>query len=92
MLEIIINDNMCNITQSFSCDKEMADVFADIIDKIIIDDYIKISPKKCSLTLEEQKSIIAKKRKELLELIDSCKINTEYIYSKENSCAFKDLV
>lgn len=44
-------------------------LITDIIDMIIIDEYIKSSPKMIELNAEEHISFIKDKRKEILELI-----------------------
>ncbi|MGN1457368.1 MAG: hypothetical protein ACI4XP_05365, partial [Acutalibacteraceae bacterium] len=44
-LEVIVNekDEIITLSQSFSCDQQIADVLSEIIDRIIIDNEIKSS-------------------------------------------------
>lgn len=85
MLKILIDHKQTLIEQSFSCKEETADTLALIIDRIIIDEYIKTSEMTMNLPVEEQCKIVLEQRNQMLELINNHSIETEYIYSSENT-------
>lgn len=73
------------LQQNFSTDEELANTLAEILERTIIDQFIKISPKDMAMPLPEQEQFIKTKRAEILSLIANHKIDTSYIFSEENS-------
>lgn len=74
----------------FDADKNIADDFTEILDKIIIDIYLKTnifsSNEYINLSNEEKKQFVLKKREEILEkMIQNEFTLLEYINSKESS-------
>lgn len=68
-----------DIEQDFSCDADFADAMRTIIDRILIDELIRITPSERGKSPTEQKSMISNKRKELLKLIDSQEPDMTYV-------------
>lgn len=73
---IIIRKNISN--------GEFVDIISECIDKILIDEFIKISPKEKAASKEEQETLIKKQKAEMLKKIYERNIDLDYIYSEEN--------
>lgn len=73
---IIIRKNISN--------GELVDVLSECIDKILIDEFIKISPKEKAAGKEEQETLIKKQKAEMLKKIYERNIDLDYIHSEEN--------
>ncbi len=86
-LEVIVNERneIIALSQSFSCEQQIADVLSEIIDRIIIDNEIKSSPKEKARPLNEQIQLITNKRNEILIKIKEHQIDTAYIALDEDS-------
>lgn len=84
-VEILEKNEILTLDQSFSCKEEVADIFAEILDRIIIDEYIKASPMTMELPCEKQREIILKRKREVLQRMKKRKINFDYIYSSDSS-------
>lgn len=92
MLKIEIDEkgNIKEFKQAFSCDKHLAEVFINLLDMIIIDEYIKISPKDINLSVKEQEEIVLKKRFELIEIMKYREVDIGYISSDKSSDLYAD--
>lgn len=92
MLKIEIDEkgNIREFKQAFSCDKHLAEVFINLLDMIIIDEYIKISPKDINLPVIQQEKIVLTKRLELIEIMKSHKVDLSYIFSEQSSDLYAD--
>ena len=73
---IVIRKNISN--------GEFVDIISECIDKILIDEFIKISPKEKAAGKEEQETLIKKQKAEMLKEIYKRNINLDYIHSEEN--------
>ncbi len=90
-IEIDKNGNIKEFKQAFSCDKHLADVFVTLLDMIIIDEYIKISPKDINMSVKEQEKIILKKRIELVEIMRCHEVDVNYIFCDKSSDLYANL-
>lgn len=93
-LEVIVNEKneIITLLQTFSCVEQLADVISEILDKIIIDNEIKSSPKEKARPLNEQVQLITNKRNEVLLKIKEHQIDTNYISLDENSDGLTEAV
>lgn len=93
MLKIELDEkgNIREFKQAFSCDKHLAEVFINLLDMIIIDEYIKISPKDINLPVNQQEKIILTKRFELIEIMKSHSVDLSYISSDKTSDLYADI-
>lgn len=93
MLKIKIDEKgqIKEFKQAFSCDKHLADVFISLLDMIIMDEYIKISPKDRELPILEQEKFILKKRSELLEIMKHHEVDINYIARNESTSVYSNL-
>lgn len=73
---IIIRKNISN--------GELVDILSECIDKILIDEFIKISPKEKAAGKEEQEILLKEQKAEMLKEIYKRNIDLDYIYSEEN--------
>lgn len=73
---IIIRKNLSN--------GELVDVLSECIDRIIIDEFIKISPKEKAAGKEEQEILLKEQKAEMLKEIYKRNIDLDYIHSEEN--------
>lgn len=73
---IVIRKNISN--------GEFVDIISECIDKILIDEFIKISPKEKAAGKEKQETLIKKQKAEMLKEIYKRNIDLDYIYSEEN--------
>lgn len=76
------------IDQSLVDIKDISDTLSILLERIIIDTYIKPSPKIMDLPPNEQKSILLAKKAEILNMIDEHLYDYDYVYSKETSDIF----
>lgn len=90
-IEIDKKGQIKEFKQAFSCDKHLADVFISLLDMVIIDEYIKVSPKDRELPSNEQKKIILKKREELLEIMKHHEVDITYITRNESTSVYSNL-
>lgn len=66
--------------------EEIAKDLVIILDRIIADETIKISPMMMGLADKEKEKLIIKKRREVLSLMDNIPFSEqEYVYSDETS-------
>ena len=73
---IVIRKNISN--------GELVDVLSECIDKILIDEFIKISPKEKAAGKEEQEILLKEQKAEMLKEIYKRNIDLDYIHSEEN--------
>lgn len=92
MLKTHIDNKTIDISQSFSCKEELASTLAFILDRIIMDEYIKCSPREISLSSNKQNKIILEKRKDILTLMSQNDVEIEYIQSLENTDVYEKLL
>lgn len=87
MLKIEIDEkgSIKELKQAFSCDKHLAEVFVCLLDMVIIDEYIKISPKVINLPVKQQEKIVLNKRLELIEIMKCHEVDISYISSDKSS-------
>ena len=76
-----------NISENFSADEEIEFCLAEIINRLIIDNHIKISNKKQTLNTDEQLNIIRKRQNQLFDGVKNLPINMEYVKSSETTNA-----
>lgn len=93
-LEVLVNEKkeIETLEQFITCDEEFADIFSEIIERIIIDNEIKISPKNMKMTSEKQKEIIIEKRNTILSKMRCHSIDMDYILSDNNSDTLSKIV
>lgn len=85
ILDVKIEDNKIDIIQDIST-YDLQTYIKLIIDRILIDNEFKISPKFLSLKKDEQHKIIYEKRKEILNYaINNTDVEMEYIHSNITS-------
>lgn len=77
--------------QNLTCDDDIADTLVTIIDRIIIDEYIKPSPIENSLPLSQKEELIYNKRNEILSMMSKRKIDTNYIFSSQTSDLYSNI-
>ena len=77
--------------QNLTCDDDIADTLVTILDRIIIDEYIKPSPIENSLPLNQKEELIYNKRNEILSMMSKRKIDTNYISSSQTSDWFSKI-
>ena len=87
--QIDLRKNDIKIEQCLSDVKDIADTISIILERIIIDTYIKSSPREMALPLEEQKAIIITKKYDILSMINEHNFDLEYINSAEISDIFE---
>ena len=73
---IVIRKNISN--------GEFVDIISECIDKILIDEFIKISPKEKAAGKEEQEILLKEQKAEMLKEIYKRNIDLDYIHSEEN--------
>lgn len=74
------------VLQAASAYEEYADELALILDRIIIDEFIKEVPSAMKLSEKDQKAIILEKRNWILDLIRNLPVDMSYVQSDETSC------
>ena len=84
---VYISEFLKNITS----DDDIADTLVTIIDRIIIDEYIKPSPVENSLPLNQKEELIYNKRNEILSMMSKRKIDTNYISSSQTSDLYSNI-
>ena len=91
MLKVYIdfNKEKISIDQCLSDIKDISDTISILLERIIIDTYIKPSPREMNLSLEEQKMILISRKKEILKRIEEHSFDYSYINSKETSDIFE---
>ena len=70
-LKIDLKGNISEFLQNLTCDDDIADTLVTIIDRIIIDEYIKPSPVENSLPLSQKEELISLK---LVDCLEKCLI------------------
>lgn len=86
LLNVKIDKDNIEILQSVTCLEELAEKLLIILDRIIIDDEIKESPRMMSLSDIEKEAIIWTKRKQVLDYMKNIPIKEkDYIYSSQSS-------
>lgn len=72
MIKLTIEDRKIKNIQGLDNLKEdeFIKIISTVINMIIIDEHIKISPKKMKYTEEKQRQLILDKRKDILELLN----------------------
>lgn len=85
MLKISIETEKIEISQNLTCQEQLADELMIVLDRIIIDEYIKASPVQMKLPDEEKKRIIKEKRMEVLNRMRKRPIDMSYAYSSLSS-------
>ena len=88
-LKIDLKGNISEFLQNLTCDDDIADTLVTIIDRIIIDEYIKPSPIENSLPLSQK--LIYNKRNEILSMMSKRKIDTNYISSSQTSDLYSNI-
>jgi hypothetical protein len=90
-LKIDLKGNISEFLQNLTCDEDIADTLVTIIDRIIIDEYIKPSPVENSLPLSQKEELIYNKRNEILSMMSKRKIDTNYISSSQTSDLYSNI-
>lgn len=87
--QIDLTKNDIKIEQCLSDIKDIADSISTILERIIIDTYIKSSPREMALPLEKQEAIIIARKNDILSMINEHDFDLEYINSIETSDIFE---
>ena len=86
---IDLRKGVINIDQNFGDMKEVTDTISVILERLIIDNYLKPSPKLMAAPINEQKEILLKTKRELIKEINDHDFDYEYINSEETSSIYE---
>ena len=84
-LKIDLKGNISEFLQNLTCDDDIADTLVTIIDRIIIDEYIKPSPVENSLPLSQKEELIYNKRNEILSILKNSSKKMVHIINSNNN-------
>jgi hypothetical protein len=79
------NNHHYTIQEGFSADEEMIICLAEIINRLIIDNNIRLYSDKVNLPLKEQEKIVIHKRNLLFDEINKLPIDMNYIRTNEST-------
>ncbi len=86
MIKAIVTEKHVELIQAMSYEGQLAEELLIILDRAIMDEYIKQLPSEMKKSEEEQLNIVLNKRREILADMMSAEIKEkEYLYSKEDS-------
>lgn len=86
MIQALVSRKHVQIVQNMNYEGQIADEMLIILDRLIIDGYIKLSPRQMELSDEEKRQAILKKRREILAKMAEADVRElEYVYSDEDT-------
>lgn len=86
MIKAIVTEKHVELIQAMSYEGQLAEELLIILDRAIMDEYIKQLPSEMKKSEEEQLNIVLNKSREILADMMSAEIKEkEYLYSKEDS-------